>query len=188
MTRRKAPPKALRMGTWSDSLLSSFQFWVGWIAIGGTSLGLASAVATLFARQETSTRSSSKELQRTIRIETTEKALEITRTELRLAQAEAKVARELAAKAEIAAKPKPLKERITVCLQSIDPKFIIGIRSGVREFRGDLKPWQFTDLQKICAEPGAAAYIRIRVGEVSSLTPDGLMTPVTVTILQSPLQ
>ena len=121
------------------------------------------------------------------RVEATERTLESTREQLAKAQADANDARELATKAETASKPKPLNERLVSLLRSIDPKFIAGLQSGYREFSGDMKPWEFSELQKICAEPGSAAYIKMKVGETSKLTTDGLLTPVHITIIKSPL-
>ena len=86
-----------------------------------------------------------------------------------------------------ASKPRPLKDRIAACLEAIDPKIITGIRSGGSEFEGFLKPWQFSDIQKISTEPGAAAYFRLKTGDVSHFSTDGILTPVHITILQSPL-
>ena len=135
MTTSKTPPTVFRMGTWSDSFLSSFQFWVSCIAIVGTALGLLSAVATLLARQESGVRQSTKESQRTARIQAAEAALESTKERLSEARTEAKSARELATKAETASKPRRLtdeqKALLAESLMAIDAKPKIFMCAGV---------------------------------------------------------
>jgi hypothetical protein len=50
------------MSSFSDSFLSGANWWLGWIAIIGTSLGLLSAVATHIARREISQRQNAKDV------------------------------------------------------------------------------------------------------------------------------
>lgn len=184
MTTRKASAKALSMETWSDSFLSSFQFWIGWLAICGTALGLLAAIATLLARQESNTRSSVSELQRTTRLENAEKALEATRTQLIIAQSETKAAHALATKAEIAAKPKPFKERLETLLASIDSRIVPELRTGRPvTFTGYLKPWLYAEMQKISTEPEGRKWISMKPGPKGfAATTDGMLTDVVINI------
>jgi hypothetical protein len=135
MTTSKQPIKLFRMGTWPDSFLSSFQLWVGWIAIIGTALGLLSAIVTLLARQESSSRQSAKEQERTTRIQNAEAALESTKAKLLASQAETQAVRELATKAEAATKPRRLsdeqKSLIIAALTAISNKPRIFIIAGI---------------------------------------------------------
>lgn len=75
-------------------------------------------------------------------------------------------------------KPKSFKERLIACLESIDSAIVPALRNGTTQFRGDLKPWQFAEIQKLCSEPESSQFISVRVGSVHSFTDQGLLTPV----------
>jgi hypothetical protein len=159
------------MGTWSDSFLSSFQFWVGWVAIIGTALGLFSAVATLMARHESSGRQSAKELQRTARIQAAETALESTKMRLTEAQAEAKTARDLATKADAATKPRRLtteqKESIISALKVIPEKPKIFMLAGIF----DAEAVNFgKDFEAVFKESGFEVYFPTEIHDDAALS------------------
>lgn len=165
------------MGTWSDSFLSSFQFWVSWVAIAGTSLGLLSAIATAFARQESSTRQSAKEAARTERVQAAESALQDTKRELTAAQLEVKAAKELADKADAASKPRrildPQKTAIVAALRTVPDKQKIFIAAGVL----DQESVAFAeDIESVLTSAGFEVYFPKGIQDDASLTigPPGL--------------
>jgi hypothetical protein len=135
MPTSKQSLKLFRMGTWTDSFLSSFQFWIGWVAIIGTALGLISAVSTLLARQEISARQSAKEEQRTSRIQAAEAELETTRAKLIESREETRAVREIATKADAAARPRRLSPEqnlsIIESLKAISDKPKIFMIAGI---------------------------------------------------------
>ena len=165
------------MGTWSDSFLSSFQFWVSWVAIAGTALGLLSAIAMAFARQESSKRQSAKEAARTERVQAAENALQDTKRELTTAQLEAKAAKELAGRADAASKPRRIldaqKNAIVDALRIIPDKKKIFIAAGVL----DQESVVFAeDIESVLASAGFEVYFPKGIQDDASLTigPPGL--------------
>ena len=131
------------MSSFSDSFLSGANWWLGWIAIVGTSLGLLSAVATHIARREISQRQSAKDAIKEERLAEAERRvveqtakLAGSAEKLAAAQAEAAKARELAEKLKEQASPRHLSPaQITAIKTAID-----GVPSGTRidlGFRGD---------------------------------------------------
>jgi hypothetical protein len=60
------------------------------------------------------------------------------------------------------ARPKPFKNRLIFCLNSIDPRIMTALAAGQTHFPCQLKPSQFADLQKLAAESEASAYISFR--------------------------
>jgi hypothetical protein len=77
--------KLFHMGSWSDAAVSGLQWWLGWLAICATALGMLAAIGTLLIRQESSRRQSAKELERTTRLVATESSLQEAETRLRAA-------------------------------------------------------------------------------------------------------
>lgn len=131
------------MNSLSDSFLSGANWWLGWIAIIGTSLGLLSAIATHIARREISQRQSARDAVKEQRLAEAEKRV-VEQTEklagsaekLASAQAEAAAARELAEKLKEQSKPRHLSPaQITAIKTSVE-----GVPSRTRidlGFRGD---------------------------------------------------
>lgn len=106
-----------KMSSYSDAFLSSANWWLGWIAIIGTSLGLLSAVATHVARREISQRQTVKDAAKEQRLleaerrvhEQTEKLASSTQ-KLEAAEQAATKARELAENLREKAAPRRLSE------------------------------------------------------------------------------
>ncbi|HEV7401848.1 MAG TPA: hypothetical protein VGO11_02935 [Chthoniobacteraceae bacterium] len=80
--------------SFSDSALSSFRWWVSWIAAGGSGVGVACAVLTILATRETSRRDSTK-------ADATASALLDTQTKLAAAELSSREARALVDQLEI---------------------------------------------------------------------------------------
>lgn len=131
------------MSSFSDSFLSGANWWLGWLAIIGTSLGLLSAVATHIARREISQRQSSRDAAKEQRLAEAERRV-VEQTEklagsaekLAAAQAEAARARELAEKIKEQASPRRLSSTQIAAIKAA----VEGVPSGTRidlGFRGD---------------------------------------------------
>ncbi len=177
MPERTKSTRTFYMGAWSDSFLSSFQFWMSWVAIAGTSLGLLSAIATVFARQESSARQSAKEAARTERVQAAESALQETKRKLTIAQLEVRAAMELADKADAASKPRrivdPQKTAIVESLMTIPDKKKIFIAAGVL----DQESVAFAqDIESVLTSAGFEVYFPNGIQDDASLTigPPGL--------------
>lgn len=93
----------LMFSSFSDSILSSIRWWVGWVAVGGTTVGLACTVLTIFITRETSARSSRK----TSEIEA---ALSDTKDKLVIAEKNAEDAWKLSQKTHAASLERSLSE------------------------------------------------------------------------------
>ena len=76
-----------------------------------------------------------------------------------------------------ASQPKPLKERLKACLDSVDPRILQALAQGQTRFRGDLKPYQFAELQKLSSESGAEAYISFHAESALAFGADGTYNP-----------
>ena len=72
-----------------------------------------------------------------------------------------------------ASQPLPLKERLKACINSIDPHILSQLAMGETRFQGNLKPYQFAELQKLSAEPGAGAYITFHAEPMLGFGADG---------------
>ncbi len=77
-----------------------------------------------------------------------------------------------------ASQPLPFKERLKACLDSVDPLILRQLALGETRFQGNLKPYQFTELQKLASEPGAGAYITFQPEPMIGFAADGTYTPV----------
>jgi hypothetical protein len=86
--------------------------------------------------------------------------------------------------AEIAAKPRPLPERLRAVLISIDPKIIPALKAGNTNFNGGITATQFQDLQKISKEPGANKYLTVNpdVNMGIGMGPEGVTYGVKFTL------
>jgi hypothetical protein len=78
-----------------------------------------------------------------------------------------------------ASQPKPLKERLKACLDSVDTRILQALAQGQTRFHGDFKPYQFAELQKIAAEPGADAYISFHAESALTFGADGTYNPAS---------
>lgn len=77
------------------------------------------------------------------------------------------------ADAKAASLPKPFKIRMIDFLNSLDPKIVKLLATGQTRFSGVMLSSQFTDLQRLASEPGAAALITLRPGTVILGQPQG---------------
>jgi|ERR1041385_4749959 hypothetical protein len=75
-------------------------------------------------------------------------------------------------------RPKPFPQRLLACLDSIDPRIKQGLSVGTNRFKGVLKPYQLTELQKLAAEGDAAKYISLKTESALAFMQDGTGTPV----------
>lgn len=89
-------------------------------------------------------------------------------TQLTQAQKEAKDAREMALRAEIATQPKPIKERLRACLDSIDLRITEALKTQRVTFSGDVDFHKVEELEKLATEPDASQYLKIT--RISGLT------------------
>ena len=90
---------------------------------------------------------------------------------------------------EAMARPKPFKERLVTLLEAIDQAIIPALRAGTTKFEGELTPWQFAEMQKLCVEPSAAQYISMKVGAKGvRASTEGMMTNVEFILLPSLIQ
>ena len=104
---------------------------------------------------------------------------------LKIAQDDARQARSLAARAEVASRPKSFKERLESLLTSIDPALVPHLNSvGDVHVTGYMKPWQFAELQKLAAEPEGQKYISFKVGPKGlKASTEGMLTDVDITVI-----
>jgi hypothetical protein len=115
------------------------------------------------------------------RIQTANTELSLTKEELE--NTKTKLEQRIA-EAEIAAKPRPLPERLRTLLISIDTKIIPALKAGNTNFNGGITSTQFHDLQKISKEPGANKYIIISpdVNMGIGMGPEGVTYGVKFTL------
>lgn len=132
-----------KMSSLSDSVLSSVNWWLGWIAIVGTSLGLLSAIGTHLARREIGHRQSQREAEKEKRLADAE-ARVVQQTEklagaakqLEAAHAEAATARELAERLREKSQPRQLTGPQISAIKSLGGEFPKGTRVDLG-FRSD---------------------------------------------------
>jgi hypothetical protein len=59
-------------------------------------------------------------------------------------------------------KPKPLKERLMACLNSINPQIVSSLKTGQTEFRvSRVRSYDLEELQKVAEQPEGRSYIKI---------------------------
>ena len=82
------------------------------------------------------------------------------------------------AELETRTRPKPFQDRLLACLDGIDPKIRQGFIAGVPRFKGVLKPYQLTELQKLASEPEASQFISLKTESAVVFMDEGTGTPV----------
>ena len=75
-------------------------------------------------------------------------------------------------------RPKPFPQRLLACLDSIDPRIKQGLSAGTNRFKGVLKTYQLTELQKLATEADAGKYMSLKTESALAFMEDGTGTPV----------
>ncbi len=73
-------------------------------------------------------------------------------------------------------RPKPLDERLRAFLDSVDPKILVGLKSGTSRAQGDMAITKVAELEALCAEPGAQKYITLKKLGGQKFMSDGTIT------------
>lgn len=94
-----------------------------------------------------------------------EQQLSALSNDLAAANQAATNAKNAAKEALKASEPKPLKERLKICLDSIDVRLLPTLKvAGSRgvHFRGEVSEYKYEELHKLSEEPGASEFITFR--------------------------
>lgn len=156
--------------SFSDAALSTFRWWVSWIAAGGSGIGVICAMLTIFSTRESNRRSSAK-------ADDMATTLQATQTKLTAAETDARMAHELARKVDLAAQPRRLtheqKQSLTASLNAIPAKSKIFICAGIL----DAESVTFgEDIEALLKSAGFEVYFPKQLESDASLTvgPPGL--------------
>ena len=145
--------------------------WAWWFRLFAILLPIFGGLCGWIALDISSKISKKKDTEDEIRIkrlQATEKELTKTKTELNRRIEET----------EKATRPKPFSERLKVFLNELDKNILPALKTGQTKFSGSVKPYQLSELQKLCSEKEAPEYIKLNTEHRLYIGPEGQLHSV----------
>ena len=137
---------------WSDSSrLSHLNDYLSWIGWGLTLIGVAITAGSIIIGQRVN----------------------------RLTAVEDESQKKKIEALETATRQRPFKERLIDCLNATDSRIMQALSAGTTHFEIAIKPYQFTDLQKLAAEKGSEAFISFSAETEIAFRDDGAFNKAT---------